>query len=54
MLVVLAETYCNKVNIQIAQGDDFVQKIIPFIYRPSSYRAVNAILVAKNQSSDAV
>jgi len=25
MLVVLAETYRNKVNIQIAQRDDFIQ-----------------------------
>jgi len=26
MLVVLTETYYNKVNIQITQGDDFIQK----------------------------
>ena len=26
MLVVLTETYCNKVNIQITQRDDFIQK----------------------------
>ena len=26
MLVVLTETYCNKVNIQITQWDDFIQK----------------------------
>jgi len=25
MLVVLTETYCNKVNIQITQRDDFIQ-----------------------------
>jgi len=25
MLVVLTETYCNKVNIQITQWDDFIQ-----------------------------
>jgi len=25
MLVVLTETYCNKVNIQIIQRDDFIQ-----------------------------
>jgi len=25
MLVVLTETYCNKVNIQITQGGDFIQ-----------------------------
>jgi len=25
MLVVLMETYCNKVNIQITQWDDFIQ-----------------------------
>jgi len=27
MLVVLTETYCNKVNIQITQRDDFIQII---------------------------
>ena len=27
MLVVLMETYCNKVNIQITQRDDFIQII---------------------------
>jgi len=27
MLVVLTETYCNKVNIQITQRDDFIQKV---------------------------
>jgi len=26
MLVVLTETYCNKVNIQITQRDFFIQK----------------------------
>ena len=26
MLVVLTETYCNKVNIQITQRDGFIQK----------------------------
>jgi len=26
MLVVLKETYCNKVNIQITQRDDFILK----------------------------
>jgi len=26
MLVVLTETYCNKVNIQITEQDDFIQK----------------------------
>jgi len=26
MLVVLTEMYCNKVNIQITQWDDFIQK----------------------------
>jgi len=25
MLVVLTETYCNKVNIEIKQRDDFIQ-----------------------------
>jgi len=25
MLVVLTETYCNKVNVQITQRDDFIQ-----------------------------
>jgi len=25
MLVVLTETYCNEVNIQITQRDDFIQ-----------------------------
>jgi len=25
MLFVLTETYCNKVNIQITQRDDFIQ-----------------------------
>jgi len=25
MLVVLTETYCNKVNIQITQRDEFIQ-----------------------------
>jgi len=25
MLVVLTETYCNKVNIKITQRDDFIQ-----------------------------
>jgi len=28
MLVVLTETYCNKINIQITQRDDFIQKNI--------------------------
>ena len=28
MLVVLTETYCNKVNIQITQRDDFIQNDI--------------------------
>jgi len=27
MLVVLTETYCNKVNIQITQRDDFIQTV---------------------------
>ena len=27
MLVVLTGTYCNKVNIQITQRDDFIQKV---------------------------
>jgi len=31
MLVVLTETYCNKVNIQITQRDDFIQ-ILKFVY----------------------
>jgi len=26
MLVVLMETYCNELNIQITQRDDFIQK----------------------------
>jgi len=26
VLVALTETYCNKVNIQITQRDDFIQK----------------------------
>jgi len=26
MLVVLKETYCNKVNIHITQRDDFIKK----------------------------
>jgi len=25
MLVVMTETYCNEVSIQITQGDDFIQ-----------------------------
>jgi len=28
MLVVLTETYCNKVNIQITQRDDFIQSVL--------------------------
>jgi len=28
MLVVLTETYCNKVNIQITQGDEFIQTLV--------------------------
>jgi len=28
MLVVLTEMYCNKVSIQITQGDEFIQKTI--------------------------
>jgi len=31
MLVVLMETYCNKVNIQITQRDDFIQKAVNII-----------------------
>jgi hypothetical protein len=27
MLVMLTETYCNKVNIQITQRDDFIQNV---------------------------
>jgi len=30
MLVVLTETYCNKVNIQITQRDDFIQIVYMF------------------------
>ena len=38
MLVVLTETYCNKLNIQITQLDDFIQigkGIYPLIPPPS-------------------
>jgi len=31
MLVVLTITYCNKVNMQIAQRDDFIQKEIDLL-----------------------
>ena len=31
MLVVLTETYCNKVNIQITQWDDFIQTVVNLI-----------------------
>jgi len=31
MLVVLMETYCNKVNIQKTQRDDFIQNITSFM-----------------------
>ena len=34
MLVVLTETYCNEVNIQITQRDDFVQKKVVFVNIP--------------------
>jgi len=27
MLVVLTETYCNKVNIQVTQRDSFIQNV---------------------------
>ena len=31
MLVVLTETYCNKVNSQITQRDDFIQNGFQFV-----------------------
>jgi len=31
MLVVLTETYCNKVNIQITQRDDFIPVVLYFV-----------------------
>ena len=31
MSVVLTETYCNKVNIQITQRDDFIQNEEPVL-----------------------
>ena len=33
MLVVLTETYCNKVNIQITQRDDFIQTV-KYLFTP--------------------
>jgi len=39
MSVVLTETYCNKVNIQITQWDDFIQKdTVVFIKGNSAVR----------------
>jgi len=32
MLVVLTETYCNKVNIQITQRDDFIQFVCDYLH----------------------
>jgi len=31
MLVVLTETYCNKVNIQVTEQDDFIQISSPYV-----------------------
>ena len=42
MLAVLTETYCNKVNIQITQRDDFIQIVnLNYTSKLSPHRAVN-------------
>ena len=39
MLIVLTETYCNKVNIQITQRNDFIQ------YVNHNYDYINKIFI---------
>ena len=41
MLVVLTETYCNKVYIQITQRDDFIHNIYFTILFYNSYRNID-------------
>ena len=42
MLVVLTEIYCNKVNIQITQRDDFIQ-IAGYVLPDIEYMLVKTI-----------
>jgi len=48
MLAVLTETYCNKVDIQITQRDDFIQKsnISPFSQETSPHLTEPHVAIA--------
>ena len=46
MLVVLTETYCNKVNIQKTQRDDIIRKSKPFKLQAPRF-TLKSILITK-------
>ena len=50
MLVVLTETYCNKVNIHITQRDDFIQTrcVVIMMYTVYVTEGVNVETLSKH------